>query len=308
VTPVEASRFESASLGRLAISLRPGDPAGAIFMILTAYYDESGTHGDSPLTVLAGFVGHANDWVDFEREWRKILKKHNITHVRAKNLFHRQGPHKHWTEKQVYECFVDLLYVIQERRRIFASKTVLSEDDYKRFYVLDGCARRERLDTRYALCLRSLLHFYPQSHYCHDGSGIVNFILEAGHRNAGDALRVFNEIKEDKELPWREAVGSLTFGKKEDYPALQASDMLAYWFYKTQRRHRAGNYVSFFESELHKSRFTILENVISLNYLTNMRKNFLRKRKKVIFKKAMLDNTQAEIEPDSIYVPHMLHN
>jgi Protein of unknown function (DUF3800) len=280
LTPVETSRFESASLGRLAISLRPGDPAGAIFMILTAYYDESGTHGDSPLTVLAGFVGHANDWVDFEREWRKILKKHNITHVRAKHLFHRQGQHKHWTEKQVYECFVDILYVIQERRRIFASKTVLSEDDYKRFYVLDGCARRERLDTRYALCLRSFLHFYPQSHYCHDESGIVNFILEAGHCNAGDALRIFNEIKEDKELPWREAVGSLTFGKKEDYPALQ---------------------------ELHKSSFTILENVISPNDLINMRKNFLRKRKKVIFKKAMLDNTQAEIEPDSIYVPHMLH-
>lgn len=275
-------------------------------MILTAYYDESGTHGDSPLTVLAGFVGYANDWVDFEREWKKILKKHNITHVHAKHMLHRQGQHKNWTDEQVYECFVDLIYVLQEKRRIFASKTILPEEDYKQFYLLDGAARRERLDSRYALCFRSFLHFYPESHHCRHESGIVNFILESGHRNAGDALRVFNEIKEDKELPWRHAVGSLTFGSKDDYPALQASDMLAYWFYKTQRKHRVGNYVSFFESELRKSGFTILENLISPEDLKNMRKNFLRKKKKIIFGKAALDNTTEEIEPDSIYVPGIL--
>jgi len=146
------SRLESAPIGRLAISLKPHDPAGAVFMILTAYYDESGTHGDSPLTVLAGFVGYANDWVDFELEWKKILKKYSITHVHAKHLFHRQGQYRQWTDEQIYECFVDLIYVIQEKRRIFASKTILSEDDYKRFYLLDGCARRERL-TQGMLCV-----------------------------------------------------------------------------------------------------------------------------------------------------------
>jgi hypothetical protein len=59
----------------------------------------------------------------------------------------------------------DLLYVLQERKQIFASKTILPEWDYKHFYWLDGAARGERLDTRYALCFRSFLHFHPVFHH-----------------------------------------------------------------------------------------------------------------------------------------------
>jgi alpha/beta superfamily hydrolase len=63
-------------------------------MILTAYYDESGTDANSPATVLAGFVGDTNDWVDVEIEWAKVMKAHKITRTRAKHLFRRQGQHK----------------------------------------------------------------------------------------------------------------------------------------------------------------------------------------------------------------------
>jgi hypothetical protein len=130
----------------------------------------------------------------------------------------------------------------------------------------------------------------------------VNFVLEAGHRNAGDALRVFNEIKADRKILWRSAIGSLTFGTKEDFPALQAADMLAYWLNKAKCHGLAErrNYISYFESQLHKAGLTILDHVIDLK---NMRQNFLRKRKKPIFGIAELDNTDWKIDPTSLYVP-----
>jgi hypothetical protein len=37
---------------------------GALFMIFTAYFDESGTHAGAELSAMAGFVGD-------ERQWRK---------------------------------------------------------------------------------------------------------------------------------------------------------------------------------------------------------------------------------------------
>ena len=46
--------------------------------MFNAYYDESGTHNGSPITVLGGFLGEAIQWAEFEREWRKVLVKHDL--------------------------------------------------------------------------------------------------------------------------------------------------------------------------------------------------------------------------------------
>ena len=69
--------------------------------MFTGYYDESGTHGGSPFTILAGFVASPEHWAHFEREWRKVLRNYGLTHLRAKHLFHRQKQHKNWKDKQV---------------------------------------------------------------------------------------------------------------------------------------------------------------------------------------------------------------
>jgi hypothetical protein len=197
--------------------------------------------------VLAGFAATPLEWEAFEREWTKILKKHSLTHVRAKHLFHRQKQHRGWTDKQVTELWADLMYVIQERQ-LFASKTYLFENDYRRFYLMDRPERRERLDSRYALCFRSLLHNLPTLCRSRYPGGAVNFVLEAGHCNAQDAVRVYNELKESKEyLPvWTnryrgnkgfrhgDAIGFLSFGTKQSSCALQAADLLAYLCYRAE--------------------------------------------------------------------------
>ena len=165
------AKLEGSPVGRLSLSLYPRDPCGREFMILTVYCDESGTHGGSPCTVLAGFLGDANEWVEFEREWTKVLRKHQISHVHAKHLWHRQKEFKGWSETQVRRLWADLWYVIQEHKRVFAARTALREEDYKLFYVSDGPAPKERLDSRYALCFRAFMSFHPAFHRTHFTSG-----------------------------------------------------------------------------------------------------------------------------------------
>lgn len=254
-------------------------------MILTAYYDESGTHAGAPLTVLAGFVAPVEEWAHFDREWFKILRKHGIAYVRAKELFHRQKQFKRWTDKQVRHLWADMLYVLQEHKGVFASKTVILDEDYRLFYISDGPAKRERLDTKYALCFRFLLDWHPVMLRSMRPEGSVNFVLEAGHKNAGDALRVFNELKESPTYPARDAIGFMSFGSKRDTPGLQAADALAYWFYKTECSNLEDDYyyeLSDLEEELEEMGKDIIGCVITPRAMTDLRKNYLRKQKKQV--------------------------
>ena len=203
--------------------------------MFTAYYDESGTHKGSPITVLGGFFAPALEWADFDREWRKVLVKHDLRFVRAKQLFHRQGPYRKWRDKQFEYLWADLLYVLQEHKGFQISKIVLKDEDYYRSYIGDGpYSKRERLDTRYGLCVRVALNFLPMVHHRLKAPGSVNFVVEAGHKNAGDALRIFNDLKNSRSYSWSQSIGAISFGTKPDFPALQAADLVSYWFYKNE--------------------------------------------------------------------------
>jgi hypothetical protein len=112
------------------------------------------------------------------------------------------------------------------------TQTVLNNREYLSSYVRDGSIGKERLDTKYALCLRACLNFHPVVHEQAYATGCVDLVLESGHRNAGDATRVFNEMK----APWAKSLGTISYGSKQDFPALQAADLIAYWLYKTENK------------------------------------------------------------------------
>jgi hypothetical protein len=42
--------------------------------LLTAYFDESGTHAGSPALVIAGYVASAEVWSEVEAQWREVLE------------------------------------------------------------------------------------------------------------------------------------------------------------------------------------------------------------------------------------------
>jgi hypothetical protein len=55
----------------------------------------------------------------------------------------------------------------------------------------------------------------------------INFVLENGHRNAGDAQRLFKLYKADALPEWQQLVGTMDVSTKDSAGA-QAADFLAY--------------------------------------------------------------------------------
>ena len=60
----------------------------------------------------------------------------------------------------------------------------------------------------------------------------INFVLEDGHRNIGDARRLFDLFKADALPEWQHFVGTFDVSKKNS-PGVQAADFLAYCVYRS---------------------------------------------------------------------------
>jgi hypothetical protein len=69
-------------------------------MLLTTYLDESGTHDTSPISIMAGYLGTAEQSGAFDAEWIALLRSAGVGHVHAVDLFKRTRAFKGWSAEQ----------------------------------------------------------------------------------------------------------------------------------------------------------------------------------------------------------------
>lgn len=111
----------------------------------------------------------------------------------------------------------------------------IRQADYEQHYRSGERPKKLPLDTMYGLCFRYLAVFImdmaEQSLKRADLE--FDFIIEAGHKNAGDALRVFNQMKCD--LTRSQAMKSLVFREKKSLYGLQGADLFSHTAYLMER-------------------------------------------------------------------------
>jgi hypothetical protein len=89
-------------------------------------------------------------------------------------------------------------------------------------------------DSAYGMCARQFFEKVPE--FVKRLMGLrharVNFIFERNDQHYGDAERIFHELRK-VDPHFRERLGTITAGEREDFAGLQAADLLAY----TSRRY-----------------------------------------------------------------------
>jgi hypothetical protein len=201
-----------------------------IFVILTAYLDESGTHGDSPVTVVGGMLANAQQWEAFEKAFRKIKRKHGFQIFHTKKFKKRDGDFKGWSHPQQVALMVDLVPITATAFTEGVTVT-LDNKDYEAEYKTGDKPKRLRLDSKYGLCFRNCLLFFALEAMKRVYRGrlpTLHFVLEAGHKNAGDALRIFNETKAELETKGFYMLGDILFADKDKSDPLMMADFLAH--------------------------------------------------------------------------------
>lgn len=223
-------------IGRLLISSRPRREAPTLMKII-AYIDESGTHGSSKLIILGGYVARLGQWATFDQKFRRVLKRSGLTYYHSKEMRAHQNEFKSWsTAKTIAFC--------NEAHRVVAANTMcgfsirIDRAHHDEFYVAGNRPRKMPLDTMYGVAFRLVLSFIPEfvQLSLRRGDLTIDFILEDGAKNIGDARRIFQQIKEAKITGLSELLGTIEVGEKKQFLGLQAADALASGAYLEEQR------------------------------------------------------------------------
>jgi hypothetical protein len=102
-------------------------------MIIDAYMDESGTHGTAAMMTIGGLVGGPNNWLYFNRRWKKMLKRRDAPYFHTKSLLDSPKPFKNWTLAQK-ESLINRGGDIIHRHTMFGFSIMLRQSDYDTSY------------------------------------------------------------------------------------------------------------------------------------------------------------------------------
>lgn len=224
--PVRPSDF----VGDLCIALAHRWEPERRFMILTGYFDESGTHGSSPVVVMAGFIGDARQWRKFEKRCARLFKRFRVDIFHTIDIKRSDDDFAGWSVDRKIEFVDEFQHIVNDTLESgFAA--ILTREDY-RYYENLPWPKGTRRDSLYGILFRACVSGAVDGalkigHAFNGTEPRLNIVLESGHKNAGDTIRIYDFIRGVVGRPSR-ALNGLTFASKADCLPLAAADLFAY--------------------------------------------------------------------------------
>jgi hypothetical protein len=201
-------------------------------MVMTAYFDESGTHGqDSPAVIFGGFAANEGLWAIFEEQLKELLKKYRIETFHAKDFRQRRGAFRNLSIEE-YGAFNSRFIQLIDSCLIRGIVIVLPTESYRKLYRPRFFKKKTRPDSEYGLCFRAamLKSLFVMEDYPREFPIVP--VLESGHRNAPDALRIYEELKIQLGNDWDKYLGPLAFEDKRRCLPLAAADSIVYSMFR----------------------------------------------------------------------------
>jgi hypothetical protein len=226
-----------------------------IFVILTAYLDESGTHGgdgtpDNPAsdaTVMAGMMGTTAQWMRFNREFDRLRRRDGFRIFHAKDFRRGAGEFSGWSYEKCERFILDLYESVSVDRLMFGTTFRLDNEKFKSEYLADR-PRKPQLDTAYGFCFRNCVFTFALeaerrlAHHKRWKETKIGFVLESGHRHVGDAERIYSELKAEVQGWGLDILGPLTFATKKESAELSIGDCLAHTALSMDKAVRKGTH------------------------------------------------------------------
>jgi hypothetical protein len=198
-------------------------------MILTGFFDESGTHAASPISAMAGFIGDSRQWRKFEKRIGKLFYRFRVNVFHTIDVRRSDADFKGWKVDRKIQFLDEFQHVINETLETGVA-AFISNEDYAYYRGLNW-PKGSRRDSKYALLFRACLSQTIDSALSverwRDGKEPgLQVVLEDGHKNSEDAVRVYNWAK--GRLGQSGALSGLTFDNKKTSLPLAAADLFAY--------------------------------------------------------------------------------
>lgn len=178
-------------------------------------------------------MANAGQWRAFQQQLDGMKRRYRFRVFHAKDFKAGSGEFRGWSAEK---CWAFIMEFGRASANLMEVVTVtLPNEAYGQHYRrTPEDPRRLRLDTPYALCFRlSLTHLLIEAyrrlgHHRKFNQTVLHVIAESGHRNAGDAKRVFDEMKLELKDLGGSILGNLAFADKDECDALMLADYAAF--------------------------------------------------------------------------------
>jgi hypothetical protein len=197
--------------------------------MFTAYFDESGTHGQSAALVVSGFVASVQQWADFDAAWKDALSDEGLTHFHMKDFAHSKKEFSDWkNDEGRRKRFLERLVAVIRKhvRKSFSSAVIL--DAYREINAKHTF--EEYVGRPYAFCARLAMAGVEVWKMEHGYQAPVVNIFEDGATDKGALLKILK----------RDGYPIPAFGQKREHTPLQAADLVAWENLKIYNQKEAG--------------------------------------------------------------------
>jgi hypothetical protein len=119
--------------------------------VIAAYMDESGIHATAPVSVVAGYVGTAEQWVSLVDSWQKVLHlpEFSVTEFHATECWAQRGEFLGWSLNKRQSLVRELMSVILNHQ-IYGFAQAINANAYRKYFV-PICDKK--IENPYFLCL-----------------------------------------------------------------------------------------------------------------------------------------------------------
>jgi hypothetical protein len=214
------------SIGELCVALAHRWEPERLFVIFTAYFDESDTHGPNPTVILSAFLGHAYQWRQFEKKLARLQQRDRFSIFHAKDFKGKTGEFEGWSDEKCSRLITDLTGLV--RHNLTEGVTIaLERERYLSEYRAPPIPKKMSLDSQYGVCFRAclshLLSLMEERHW----RDRLHIVIENGHQNVGDCLRIFDDTKRRLKRYGVDVLGDISIKWKTECAPLMVADLLA---------------------------------------------------------------------------------
>jgi hypothetical protein len=201
--------------------------------MLQIWLDESG-RGQKPAFVLAGWFSSEEAWVEFSREWQKLLRNPpSLRRLKAYEAFGLQGEFRGWTETDRDGRLLEFVQLIQRYSGMGIAFVIEQIGFEKIVKPAADSPFRSPQTLAYFLSLVSILPIVQDSFGSSERIDIVFDSNLVGRKHAETAYRELHTRAPD--LAALLVRKEPRFEADEMFPPLQAADLLAHWYARVLR-------------------------------------------------------------------------
>ena len=199
-----------------------GRERGGIVM-LAAYFDESGTHGNSELITVAGILGDTVDWQDMSIHWKKRLGK--VPYFHATECAVQDGPCYGMDKDETNALSADLSSILAKQDVIGVGFSVY-RDDWE--YAASPRLKEEFGYEPYYFCFAGVVQQVCAWSIKHQGGEPVAFVFAKQCEYEHNAEKLMEVLRAGMT---REYIGHFGWSRPQCLAELQAADLYAFETY-----------------------------------------------------------------------------